>query len=1049
MIRFCVRFGILLLFSVLHIQSIAQELGYPAIKHFFPKDYKAFTQNWQIEQSDDGLVWVANNSGIISFDGNIFQVYQNKNSSIVRSFARSSTDTIWVGSVSEIGFLSKNESGFYTYQSIETDSGLVFSDVWKTFAIPNGAIFFSIERYWVFQNGKLSSYASSPYSMPQEFGKSIWHLDINKGFSVATSDSIYNLESTYGFDEDSFAGIVQTDGLSGYVLTTKGDVYAVNLSIKSSVQIRKVTQILRGNLSERQTYSLSKLGEEGYAVATLGSGILQFDKNWKLVRIFDSKHGLPNDIITSLFYKNGVLWYASDNGFGKIPIHSPITQFNIKTGLEGRVESFIIEHNQFYAGGFTGLYEYDFKSKLFAKVEDENHSGLQVWDIKKWNNEIVIATQNGIVKRTKSGLKSIYSEYYVRSMLPIQNYLITGLGGAIAVLSPSSGILKQHHLYKEFETDVIGIYKTEDDIIWIKTALNQLYRAKWINAKQELAEIQQVKSLDGLPTEQVSDVAIIGNTVYVLSENSVLKWDENTHQLKLINEFPKLEKLFELNGELWGIQSYSDDSERLQLLRNLADNPQVVSSISTLPESFVTSVQVLDSVIYIGSSEGIYSINTAENESNRRPSVYVSGIQSDSYNVNIGFIDNGTNLVSELPFLTNNAKISFHFRSVDFISPEFGTFQYQLIPLNNSDEWLPFEEQFVLSFSNLTWNDYSLRVRYTNAYGDISDVSQIQFAVQRPWYFSFWGIGLWILVLSALMSGFVSWRSEVIKVKEQKKAAFDLEQERQKAALREAELKAEMIERESKRKTDELEEARKIQQTFLAQSYPKSNYVSFAATQETASEVGGDYYDFFSRPNGVIVAAVGDATGHGVGAGLMVSATKASLLSINNDDLLEISAQLNKVLKQVNRHRRLNMALMLAEFIPLSETEIQVDLCGGGMPPVIIVRMSGDVEEIIIEGLPFGVMGMAKYERKTIKLYKNDVLILFSDGLPERPDKQDIQLGYEEMMTEFKKLADLYIAQPEVWTSENILKSIIDFSNLKAQNAPLDDDLTLLVAKIL
>ncbi|MCP4716276.1 MAG: response regulator, partial [Deltaproteobacteria bacterium] len=84
---------------------------------------------------------------------------------------------------------------------------------------------------------------------------------------------------------------------------------------------------------------------------------------------------------------------------------------------------------------------------------------------------------------------------------------------------------------------------------------------------------------------------------------------------------------------------------------------------------------------------------------------------------------------------------------------------------------------------------------------------------------------------------------------------------------------------ENKRQADELERARQIQLSMLPTAPPILQHLDIAARQETASEVGGDYYDFFLQATGNLRVAVGDATGHGVASGLMVSMTKASLLA--------------------------------------------------------------------------------------------------------------------------------------------------------------------------
>jgi serine phosphatase RsbU (regulator of sigma subunit) len=98
-----------------------------------------------------------------------------------------------------------------------------------------------------------------------------------------------------------------------------------------------------------------------------------------------------------------------------------------------------------------------------------------------------------------------------------------------------------------------------------------------------------------------------------------------------------------------------------------------------------------------------------------------------------------------------------------------------------------------------------------------------------------------------------------------------LEQERR---AKEEEIAHRMLEADNARKTKELEEARQVQLSILPKEVPKVANLEIAVKMETATEVGGDYYDFHLADDGTLTVALGDATGHGAKAGTMVSITK-------------------------------------------------------------------------------------------------------------------------------------------------------------------------------
>jgi sigma-B regulation protein RsbU (phosphoserine phosphatase) len=260
------------------------------------------------------------------------------------------------------------------------------------------------------------------------------------------------------------------------------------------------------------------------------------------------------------------------------------------------------------------------------------------------------------------------------------------------------------------------------------------------------------------------------------------------------------------------------------------------------------------------------------------------------------------------------------------------------------------------------------------------------------------------------------------------------------------------LEAENARKTEELETAREIQQGFLPVATPELPYLEIAAFQKTATEVGGDYYDFFLFPTGLnpvgmtggqLIVAIGDATGHGVGAGLMVAATKTALLTIDEPDLTERMSKINTVLKQINSDCLLNMALALIKLsYDATSNCVQVKATGGGMPPLYVLRLNGEVEEIVIRGMPLGTLERAKYTATEFQLEKSDVLILMSDGLPERLNDK------EEMLGDVRLVAEIEKAGQTGQSASGILEALVQSGDDWSNQAPQNDDVTLVVLKV-
>ena len=163
---------------------------------------------------------------------------------------------------------------------------------------------------------------------------------------------------------------------------------------------------------------------------------------------------------------------------------------------------------------------------------------------------------------------------------------------------------------------------------------------------------------------------------------------------------------------------------------------------------------------------------------------------------------------------------------------------------------------------------YSNKVLTIQSAGLNTLQSQVNFNYIPPWYYTWWAITIYILFAVGSIYVFTTVRAK--KLQQQM---------------------------EESRKSEELEEARDLQLKLLAKKVPEMKNVEVETYIRTATEVGGDYYDFFELEDGTLIAACGDATGHGATSGMMVSITKAGLKGIQKRSPDEMLTDLNNIVK--------------------------------------------------------------------------------------------------------------------------------------------------------
>ncbi len=260
----------------------------------------------------------------------------------------------------------------------------------------------------------------------------------------------------------------------------------------------------------------------------------------------------------------------------------------------------------------------------------------------------------------------------------------------------------------------------------------------------------------------------------------------------------------------------------------------------------------------------------------------------------------------------------------------------------------------------------------------------------------------------------------------------NLAQERQ---ARKAAIERERLEAENQRKTRELEQARQLQLSMLPKMVPDHPHWDIEVYMETATEVGGDYYDFYLDKDGTLTVTVGDATGHGLQAGIMVAATKSLYNALlRNDGITDIFRQTSAALKAMGL-KGMFMASTIAKF---AEKEMRVS--AAGMPFTLVYdAASNSVKSVQLKAMPLGNFPNFPYKEESVTFNSGDVLVFMSDGLPEMFNNADEMLGESPIEKLLQKIGDA--------DAKSIINALVKLGNDWADGRPQDDDVTLLVMK--
>jgi serine phosphatase RsbU (regulator of sigma subunit) len=300
-----------------------------------------------------------------------------------------------------------------------------------------------------------------------------------------------------------------------------------------------------------------------------------------------------------------------------------------------------------------------------------------------------------------------------------------------------------------------------------------------------------------------------------------------------------------------------------------------------------------------------------------------------------------------------------------------------------------------------------------------------------------WGGAVMLVAISIYLARSFARTQRQLEVKLKEVEVLSAQRLAQERAAREREVERRVLEADHRRKTEELEEARRLQVALLPAAPPEHPGLEIAAHMWTASEVGGDLYDFHVDPDRGLTLAIGDAVGHGARAGALVSAVKSlSQLVLGRGSLEGQLESFSAALKGMGLPRA-HVALGLARF-----GDGGAEMASAGMPPPLVRRAGrGAVEEVAISGMPLGGPLRAPYRGATVELRPDDVVLLFSDGLPELPDQEGRVLGYEGA----RELLGRVVGP----SAEEVLRELLGAVEAHTGGAAPPDDVTLIVVRVL
>ncbi|MDZ7613349.1 MAG: two-component regulator propeller domain-containing protein [Flavobacteriaceae bacterium] len=332
----------------------AQEL--PPIQNFAPKEYDAENQNWAISQSPEKLIYVANNKGLLEYNGATWKLYTLPNESILRS-VKVVGDRIYTGSFMEFGYWQKNDVGNLDYSSLTNKMDIDLledEEFWNIIDIDDYIVFQSLKRIYIYNviDGSMTNIKSnSTITNIFKVNQSVYFQRINEG--------IFKLEfgkEVLIFDDELVKGNEVINIFSKdkelLILTRDNGFY----NLKNGL-LEKWGGDSNELLSKVSVYDGIQLKDGSFALGTISHGLIYLNEKGDLLYQIDQNTGIFNNTVLSLFEDaDNNIWLGLDNGITYINTRSPFREYTDDNGILGSVYTSAISGGQLYLGTNQGLF---------------------------------------------------------------------------------------------------------------------------------------------------------------------------------------------------------------------------------------------------------------------------------------------------------------------------------------------------------------------------------------------------------------------------------------------------------------------------------------------------------------------------------------------------------------------------------------------------------------------------------------------------------------------------------------------------------------------
>jgi ligand-binding sensor domain-containing protein/DNA-binding CsgD family transcriptional regulator len=775
------------IFFVCLFLSSQWALGQFNVTKFTRNDYRAGLQNWAIRQDKSGMVYIANNEGLLTFDGANWQLFPLPNGTIVRSIAFGPNGRLYAGGQDELGYFEPDPQGRLTYHSLLKSiqpTYQQFADIWNIVVYGEDVFFQASSVIFRLHNGTMSSFpTSSKWEFMGSDGKRLIAQDRRNGISQFTQNDWQTLVPAGSLPTSLTITALVPFQQSALVTTANHGLF----KLAGGNILTPFAQIETTGVGRQHFTSALALKNGRTLLGTYDNGILYLDSLGNVLDYYTAKDGLNSNNIKCLFgEEQDQIWVGLEDGLSTLDLNSPISWLNPALFNNASGYAMARDNGNLYLALANGLYQmpaagiYNLKNKqaTLRKI-----AGGLTWNVSTLQGRILVGRDDGLFE-LKGGQLSLVDQgtgyWLCRSTASAKdaNGLAAGNYRGLALFRQANGRLAKTKDFTTINTSARFLeYDSASQSLWISHPYRGVYKIMLQDSS-----IHKYAKEQGLPSTLNNHVFKVKNQIVIATEKGLYTYNSKLDGFQLSDEYDKIFRGISVrylkedaDGNLWFVTG-----------KKLGVVDATTKSVYFFPElerkilSGFENIFPLDkNHIFVGGENGFFVIDYAAYlQRKAEPQVFVRQvtmrISSDS--ILLGGYAAGSAQGDKAVFKLSHRfkELKFGFSSPFSVQGSHTTYAYRLTGLD--DAWSEWSTKTEKDYTYLAPGNYVFEVKARSNLNDESPVTSFAFEVLTPWYKTIWARLLYLVLIAAALYFVMKLRENIIKKRHEQK----LEEERKK-----------------------------------------------------------------------------------------------------------------------------------------------------------------------------------------------------------------------------------------------------------------------------